>query len=223
MRTLAPSKIGFVMLAATLALASISNLHAQGTDLGSIRGNVVDASGSAVPNATVTITDVATSLQRVVKTSGIGEYEANGLKTGNYKVLIEAKGFNSLELSGISLRIGEVARADGHLEVERGTQTVVVHEQASLIQTDSPTVSGTLSHEEMTELPRDSRDYTSFLYLNPSITQAQGSGSFKYLGAQSYGASYSLDGQRSNGGIFGEATSSQPSLESIGELTVMTN
>jgi hypothetical protein len=128
MSTSAATRIRLLFLATALAFLPTSFLHAQGTDLGSIRGNVVDASGAAVPNATVTITDLGTNIQRVVKTTGIGEFEANGLKTGNYKVLIEAKGFNALELSGIQLRIGEVARADGHLEIERGTQAVVVHE-----------------------------------------------------------------------------------------------
>src|SRR5207237_2471383 len=85
------------------------------------------------------------------------------------------------------------------------------------------TSSGTMTNELLTELPRDSRDCASVLYLNPNIRQGSGDGSFKFLGAQSYGASYSLDGQRSNGGVFGEPTSSQPSLESIGELTVMAN
>src|SRR5262249_9734041 len=46
-------------------------------------------------------------------------------------------------------------------------------------------------------------------------------GSFKFIGGQTYGAAFSLDGQRSNGGIFGEPTQSQPSLETIGELRVL--
>ena len=95
--------------------------------------------------------------------------------------------------------------------------------EAPLIETDLPTISGTLNNEQLTELPRDSRDFTSFLYLNPNIRQGAGDGAFKFLGAQSYGASFSLDGQRSNGGVFGEPTSSQPSLETIGELTVLSS
>jgi hypothetical protein len=73
------------------------------------------------------------------------------------------------------------------------------------------------------DLPRDSRDIYSFLYLNPNITRGASEGSFKFIGAQSYGASFSLDGQRANGGVFGEPTASQPSLETIGELTVLSN
>lgn len=206
-----------------LAVLLPAPLLAQGTDLGSIRGNVIDASSAAVPGATVTVIDVSTAITRTAKTNGVGEYEVNGLKTGDYKVRIESAGFNTLELSGIAVRIGEVARADGRLEVGRGAESVVVREDVPLIQTDNPTVSGTLNNEQITQLPRDSRDYTSFLYLNPNIVQSADSGGFKFIGAQSYGASFSLDGQRSNGGIFGQPTSSQPSMESIGELTVMAN
>ena len=134
MRNPTSARIAFLVLLAGLAFAPASRMQAQGTDLATIRGNVVDASGGAIPGASVTITDTETGIKRVVKTNAIGEFEANGLKTGTYKVLIEASGFNGLELSGLPLRMGEVARADGRLEIEKGAQSVVVHEQASLIQ-----------------------------------------------------------------------------------------
>ena len=98
-----------------------------------------------------------------------------------------------------------------------------VTQEAGIIQTESPAISGNLTTRQLLELPRDSRDIYQFLYLNPNITTSSGGEGFKFIGAQSYGASFSLDGQRSNGGIFGEATSSQPSLESIEELTVLSN
>ena len=72
-------------------------------------------------------------------------------------------------------------------------------------------------------MPRDSRDPYTFLYLNPNITQADADGTFKFLGAQSYGANFSLDGQKSNGGVFGAPTESKPSLEAIGEINVLSN
>ena len=65
-----------------------------------------------------------------------------------------------------------------------------------------------MSSRAIIDLPRDSRDIYSFLYINPNITQSDEPGDFKFIGAQSYGASFSVDGQRSNGGIFGQATAS---------------
>jgi hypothetical protein len=198
-------------------------LRAQGTDLGTIRGLVTDASGAAIPAATVTVEDISTSLKRTVRGNEVGEFEATGLKSGTYRVSIEAKGFNTLEIGGVVLRTSETARVDGRLEIAKTSESVIVREEAALVQTDNPTVSGSLDNQQMNYLPRDSRDYTSFLYLNPNVTQSSSNGSFKFLGAQSYGAVFSLDGQRSSGGVFGQPTTSQPSLEVIGELTVLSN
>lgn len=198
-------------------------LFGQGTDLGTIRGTVTDPSGAVVPNATITVTDLNTDIARTCTTNAEGVYEATALRSGRYKISATSAGFNTTELTGVLLRTGETARVDLKLEVSRTNESVVVQGEAPVIQADNPTIINTLDNRLMTELPRDSRDYQSFLYLNPNITRGATEGSFKFLGAQSYGASFSLDGQRANGGVFGEPTASQPSLEAIGELTVLTN
>jgi hypothetical protein len=109
--------------------------------------------------------------------------------------------------------------------MEVGDQTeslIVVGGEAGVIEKDQPVLASRLDNKQLTEVPRDSREILEFLYLNPDITQGPGGdGTFKFIGAQSYGATFSLDGQRTNGGIFGEPTSSQPSLETIGELIVL--
>src|SRR5256885_14183000 len=51
----------------------------QGTDLGTIRGTVTDASGAVVPNASVTITDQTTNSTRRTSTNSHGEYQVFGL------------------------------------------------------------------------------------------------------------------------------------------------
>jgi hypothetical protein len=209
-----------LVVAACVAPAA---LWGQGTDLAAIRGTVTDISGARVPNAKVTITDLGTQAVRSLETNSEGEYEATGLKSGSYKVTFSATGFNTLEFSGVMLRTSETARLDGHLEIGRANEVVVIKEEAPMVQTDNPTVGGSLNNEQVTALPRDSRDYTSFLYLSPNITQSNSNGSFKFLGAQSYGASFSVDGQRTNGGVFGGPTTSQPSLETVGEVTVLSN
>ncbi|HEV3198841.1 MAG TPA: carboxypeptidase regulatory-like domain-containing protein [Bryobacteraceae bacterium] len=206
------------------ALIAASTLFAQGTDLGQIRGTITDASDAAVPNAKITVTDVATGASQTVNANATGEYEVPNLKSGAYRITISAAGFNNLALTGIQVASGSSVRADGRLDVAKSAETVTVQAEASAVQTDSPTIASTLDNRDIVELPRDSRDIYEFLYLNPNITQsAGGDGSFKFIGAQSYGASFSLDGQRSNGGVFGEPTNSQPSLETIGELTILTN
>ena len=200
-----------------------ANLFSQGTDLGTIRGTVTDASGGAIPNAEVELTDLTTNQTRTLKTRVSGDYEASALRTGKYKIRVTYEGFAQAEVLDIEVRSGSMARADVSLRPKGSTQTMMVSSEALTIETESQTIAATLSGEAMLELPRDSRDIYSFLYLNPNITQADADGSFKFIGSQSYGASFSLDGQRSNGGVFGQPTASQPSLETIGDLTVLSN
>jgi len=196
--------------------------YSQGTHLGTIRGTVVDQKGEAVPNASVQVTDLATNISQSLATNGEGDYEAPGLKSGNYRVTVTAPGFKTTAINA-ALSGSDVVRADAKLEVGDASAVVNVTAEAGLIQTETPTISGTINNKQLIELPRDSRDIYQFLYLNPNITTSAEGLDFKFIGAQSYGAAFSLDGQRSNGGIFGGATASQPSLEAISELTVLSN
>ena len=195
---------------------------AQGTNLGTIRGIVTDPNGSVIVNAKVQVTDLETNLSRDFTTDKEGNYEAAGLKSGNYRVSVSATGFKT-SVAEVLLRGGDTARADIKVTVGAASETVTVTgAEGQLIEKETPTISSALNNRQLIELPRDSRDIYEFLYLNPDITQgAGGDGSFKFIGGQTYGAAFSLDGQRSNGGIFGEPTQSQPSLETIGELVVL--
>ncbi len=210
------------VLVTGVLLCCMSTALAQGTNLGTIRGTVTDANGAVIPNASVKITDKGTGLSRDVTTNGEGNYEVAALKPGSYEVMVVATGFKKTIVETV-LNGSETVRADIKAEVGTQNETVTVTgNDAGLIQRDQPVISSTLNNQQLQEVPRDSREILEFLYLNPDITQGPtGDGSFKFLGAQSYGATFSLDGQRTNGGIFGEPTSSQPSLETVGELIVL--
>jgi hypothetical protein len=212
------------LLALLLVLAGATQfLMAQGTDLGTITGVVTDGTGAVLPNAKVLILDLATNAKRETKTNSQGVYQIFGLPLGRYDVTISTVGMNSMVVKGVQINGSDVVTANAQLKVASATETVEVSAEAPLINTDDQTISDTIPSRAVIDLPRDSRNVYSFLYLNPNITQGSADGEFKFLGAQSYGASFSLDGQRSNGGIFGEPTSSQPSLEAVGDINVLSN
>jgi len=204
-------------------LGANSAAFGQGTNLGSIRGTVTDPNGAALPGAQVQVTDLATNITTTVKTNDEGNYEAANLKFGSYRVSVGNTGFKTAVINEVVVRGSTTVRADAALEVGGTAEEITVQAEAGVIQTELPTITNTLSNQQLVQLPRDSRDINQFLFLNPNITQGVNEDSFKFIGAQSYGANFSLDGQRTNGGIFGASTLSQPSLESIGELTVLSN
>src|SRR5581483_7498730 len=121
-------------------------------------------------------------------------YEAFGLNSGSYKVTVSSEGFGSEEITGIRLRGSDTVSANAVLRVSQTKENVVVTAEAPIVDTEDQTISQTLNTREVIDLPRDSRDVYDFLYLNPNITQGDEPGDFKFIGAQSYGATFTLDG-----------------------------
>ena len=206
-----------------LLFCATAVVFGQGTDLGTIRGTVTDSMGAVIPGASVMVTDALTNTVRETKTNFQGNYEMFGLKPGTYKATITAAGMSKKETTDIVLNGSDTVTVDAVLKVSAAQESVVVTMEAPAINTEDQTISQTLNNMAVVDLPRDSRNVYTFLYLNPNVTQGAADGEFKFIGAQSYGASFSLDGQRSNGGIFGEPTASQPSLEAVGEINLLTS
>src|SRR5277367_1520257 len=61
----------------------------------SLGGRVTDSSGAIIPNATATLTSLATGVARVNTTSSSGEYQFSQLAPGRYTLLVTAPGFGS--------------------------------------------------------------------------------------------------------------------------------
>ena len=219
-----PQRLTSCLMVLILSIGiSTTNLFAQGTDLGTIRGTVTDSSGAVVPNARVDVTDLATFTVHTVTTNEHGDYQAAALPSGHYKVTVTASSFGTSIVEGIVLTGSDTVTANAELRAAASATTVEVTTEAPLINTQDQSLSQTISSRAIIDLPRDSRDIYSFLYINPNITQSGEPGDFKFIGGQSYGASFSVDGQRSNGGIFGQATQSEPSLEAVSDLNVLSD
>jgi len=217
------AKSQVAMVVCVICLLFAPTLFGQGTDLGTIRGSVTDSSGALVPNAKVVILDLSTGTTRETVTNSQGDYQAFGFKPGNYKVSISAPGMSTTDMTGIVVTGSDVIAANAVLRVAGQSEAVEVTTEAPTINTTDQTISDTISAREVVDLPRDSRDVYSFLYLNPNITQGTGDGTFKFLGFQSYGANFTIDGQRSTSTLDGSASASEPSLEAVGELNVLSN
>ena len=74
-----------------VALLLCTGLHAQIT--GGLRGTVSDPTGSGVPKATVTLTNLETRQARTQSTNSPGEFNFELLAIGTYEVRAEAAGF----------------------------------------------------------------------------------------------------------------------------------
>jgi Carboxypeptidase regulatory-like domain/TonB dependent receptor len=112
----------FHYFCAVLALSAVSLL---GQTLGSVHGTVLDPSGAAVPNASVSLTG-ANGEVKIAQTDSAGTYTINGLTPGKYAARISAPGFGLLERKDMDLSSGRPVTMDAHLTIASETQEVTV-------------------------------------------------------------------------------------------------
>ncbi|HMC57931.1 MAG TPA: carboxypeptidase-like regulatory domain-containing protein, partial [Candidatus Solibacter sp.] len=82
-----------------------------------IVGTVTDPAGSAIPNATITITATGTDQVRRLTSNDTGQFVAPDLHIGQYVVRVEAAGFKSVERSGVVLAVGDRSRMDVQMQI----------------------------------------------------------------------------------------------------------
>lgn len=158
-----------------LVLALAAPMLAQ-TTTGRIVGTIADQTGAAVPNANVTVTDLQRGGARMVVTDSSGNYVVPALQPGVYKVRAEAKGFKSVERPGIVVEVAQDLTIDMALPTGMVSETVVVTEEIPLINTVSSTLGGTLSNNEINDLPLNGRNYENLLQLRPGVVRYPGGG-----------------------------------------------
>jgi hypothetical protein len=143
---------------------------------GRILGSVTDQSGGALAGVSVTVTDLDHGTARALTTDEAGAYVAADLIPGNYKIHVEAKGFKSAERPSITIEVATDVRADFALQPGQVTETIVVEEAVPLVNTTSATLGGTLSNQEINDLPLNGRNYENLLQLRPGVMRYPGGG-----------------------------------------------
>src|SRR5258707_3116956 len=144
-------------------------LRLQGqTVFGRISGTVKDANGGSIPNATVTITNLATNLVRTATTDGDGFYTATNLPAGSYSVAAVGKGFKKAEQSGISVEADARLTTDITLEPGQVTETVQVSTVAGeTVNTTSGEVGRVVDQRLVQNLALNARNYMQLVTLVP--------------------------------------------------------
>jgi Carboxypeptidase regulatory-like domain len=110
-----------------LLFLCVNRLPAQ-TGGGTVRGQVTDPSGAAVPNATVEVT-IPAGQTRTTRTGRDGSYEVKGLAPGRYIVKASALGFETYESPEVSVAGGQVQSVNLPLSIARKQQKVEVSAQ----------------------------------------------------------------------------------------------
>ena len=156
------------VLILVLACATVSEAQ---TDIGSIRGRVVDQTGAALPRVTVTALDQARGVERQTVSSPIGEYVLSHLTPGLYTLRFEAEDFAPYQIEDFEVRVGETAPFSPELMVGRAAESIVVSAVAARLVID-PNQTAQANHMDFVgieNLPINRRDYLDLALLTPGV------------------------------------------------------
>src|SRR5712691_9103281 len=156
-------------IAALLLLMVCGSLTIQGqTNFGRISGTVKDSNGAAIPNATVTITNLATNLVRTAATDGDGFYTVTNLPAGTYSVAAVGPGFKKASQLGITVVADARLTVDVTLEPGQVTETVQVSTVAGeTVNTTSGEVARVVDKRQVQNLALNGRNYMQLVTLVP--------------------------------------------------------
>lgn len=206
--------------AAILAAVALAPAAIAQQTTSEIRGQVLDASGTPVSGATVTVIDSRTNQARTTTTLADGSFAARSLQVGGpYIVTATASGFQGqsneavfASVSGatsLSFRLAPVGEDD-----TATLQTVVVTGQQSGLTQLAIGPGTAFGLEELTTLPSIDRDLRDTIRLDPRvIIDETNDDNISCLGGNNRGNSFTVDGVRAND-TFGLAASGFPARNS---------
>ena len=138
---------------------------------GSLVGVVKDATGGAIPGATVLVTNKGTGLTREVRSDEQGRYNFTNLPAGVYSFKATMQGFKGFEQTDVTITINAVTRLDVPLEIGSMGDNVTVTAEQPVLQTETAEVHQNLLGAELTNLPVPlGRNYQQVYRLLPGFT-----------------------------------------------------
>jgi hypothetical protein len=153
-------------LVAVMVVASHTAAWAQ-TGTASLIGEVVDAQKSAVPGATITLTNNQTKVAQTTVTDERGSYRFANMPPGRYELKVELAGFKTSLISDLQLQVDSTARQNAVLELGGVTETVQVTSEAPILNTTDASLGNALSREQISSLPVEAQNVVHLLSLQP--------------------------------------------------------
>jgi hypothetical protein len=181
-----------------------AQLFAQSTVSGAISGTVKDPQGGVVPNASITVTNIATNATTTVNATDDGNYRVSNLNPGTYRVETTVSGFAPTKAENVVVEVGRTTTYDIGLTLGTATAEVNVSAEAPVINTTDPANATNINQTSISELPINGRRASDFARLTPGVNPDGDFGLNSFRGLSSLLNNSTLDGTDNNNTFFSE-------------------
>src|SRR5260370_19166226 len=195
----------YAMLLAAFGTLAVPKAMAQTVAVAEVTGYVTDPTGSAVPGARVTMTEIGKNQTHTTTSdSQGGRYSFPNLDIGTYKLTVSREGFSSYVQSGIVLQVASNININVQLEVGAVTQTVTVRSDSTMIETKDNSIAQVIDSRSVVDLPLNGRNPTQLILLTGAATSASAAPTFqdlitsKNIGGSNGSGTFSIAGVQPN-------------------------
>jgi hypothetical protein len=225
-------KLPVCLITGLVLLLCCSTAWAQITaSTGAIQGAVTDPQNAAVTNAKVSLTNVDTGSVVSLFTQSDGTFVFPLLAPGNYKIEIQAAGFES-EVYEVVVEITKVSNANSRLRIGQVTTVTQVAAAVETVDTHTATTGDVITGTQIRDMPLPTRNFLDLTFLQAgtaahmesAATVGRGTPILDVAGSRATVNNFVLDGVDANS--FGSNTLSTvpvPNPDAVGEFRVSTS
>ena len=189
-----------------------------------LTGRVTDPSKAVIVGAKVAAINAGTDFRYETGTNAAGEYSLANLPPGSYRMEVEKPGFKKLIRPDVILHVQDALDIDFEMRLGSASESVTVQGGASLVNTESATVSTVIDRELVEELPLNGRSFQTLIMLTPGVvvtaTAFDDQGQFSVNGQRADGNYFTIDGVSANFGVTSYIALAQSASGSLPALTV---
>lgn len=221
------------IMAIVAVLFSISFASAQ-ESRATLQGRLTDASGAALTNVSLTITNSASGSSVSSRTNDAGNYFIPFLLPGTYTLVAELSGFKKVTRSNLELRVNDTVALDLELTVGDVTESVEVTASTPLLESSGVSLGQVIDQRRLTELPIQAGTAIELVMLAPGVTSTTAlrvhrtsfntaSSQFSTDGNAQYSNEFTIDGVANTFATGSEPRIAfQPPQDAVAEFKVQT-
>jgi hypothetical protein len=194
-----------------------------------VGGMVQDATGGALPGATVILQQAATAQHYTTQSNGSGEYLFAQLPVGVYSMTASAQNFKQATLARLELHAGDRLRRNLVLEVGPSTEVLTINAEAGSVELASAEIRAVVPQRQVNDLPLKGRQYLDLAMLSEGVVRPPGGTRGDAM--QQAGTLVNVLGQRSGHNLYlvdGVAVTDEhfnnsviaPSIDAIQEVSI---
>jgi hypothetical protein len=199
---------------------------------GAIQGTATDPQNAAVPGARVVLTNLGTAASVTTTTLADGTFIFPLLAPGQYKVSVQAAGFETSELSGLVVDVTKVTNANVKLKLGQVSTVETVESSFATVDTRTATTGDVVSGTEIRNIPLPTRNFLDLTGLQAgtsariqsAATVGRGAPTLDVAGSRATVNNFVLDGVDANNfGSNSLASVPVPNPDAVGEFRVSTS